>query len=321
MTADRDPTLDSILTATSKEAWQVIFDRLWEIFSAPLTSQHAEQEVADRESKVSEIELLLSSSAWELWREFESSVPRTAQSVIDFWNSATSGKAVLILDGLSLRESPWLLQEAERRGYHIQQAGARGSEIPSETRPFARALGFGQRSSIENNGAGMAHLLPGARTESLNVAWDYCHDWIASAPAIVLWHHWPAGQALTNLHQRAADLYIAGVFHNRGARIFCLEVERSRAANETLLALAVQEHLVVLGGAFFFELEIPRVGSLDGRDSDVDGAGELIGAKDLELFASGDKPRQPLGIVEKFPHPLARGGKSGFTSQLHRRFM
>ena len=89
MTADRDPRLDSVLTAPPKEAWQVIFEKLWEIFSAPLTPQHAEQEVTDRERKVSEIELLLSSSAWELWREFESSVPRTAQSVIDFWNSTT----------------------------------------------------------------------------------------------------------------------------------------------------------------------------------------------------------------------------------------
>jgi hypothetical protein len=191
MTADRDPRLDAILTGTPKEAWRVIFEKLWEIFSAHLTPQHTEQEVTNREHKVSEIELLLSSSAWELWREFESSVPRTAQSIIDFWNNTTGGKAVLILDGLSLRESPWLLQEAERRGYHIQQAGVRGSEIPSVTRPFAKALGFGQRSSIENNGAGVAHLLSGARTESVNVAWDYCHDWIASAPAIVLWHHWP----------------------------------------------------------------------------------------------------------------------------------
>ena len=143
MTADRDPKLDSVLTALPNEAWQVIFEKLWEIFSAPLTPQHGEQEVIERERKVSEIELLLSSSAWELWREFESSVPRTAQSVIDFWNSATNGRAVPILDGLSLREAPWLLQEAKRRGYHIQQAGVRGSEIPSDTTPFAKALGFG----------------------------------------------------------------------------------------------------------------------------------------------------------------------------------
>jgi hypothetical protein len=191
MTAERDPKIDSVLTASPKEAWEVIFEMLWETFSAPLTLQHAEQQVTARERRVSELELLLSSSAWELWREFESSVPRATQSVIDFWNGRPNGKAALILDGLSLRESPWLLQEAERRGYHIQQAGARGSEIPSDTTPFAKALGFGQRSSMDNNGGGLAHRLAGARTESLNAAWDYCLDWIGSAPNIVLWHHWP----------------------------------------------------------------------------------------------------------------------------------
>jgi hypothetical protein len=191
MTAERDPRLDFILTASSPEAWQVIFEKLWEMFSAPLTLEHAEREVTEREHRLGEIELLLSSAAWELWRDFESSVPRTVPSIIDFWKSTTGGKAILILDGLSLRESPWLLQEAKRRGYHIQEAGVRGSEIPSDTASFAKALGFGQRSSIENNGAGSAHRLPGARTESLNIAWHDCLDWIASAPAIVLWHHWP----------------------------------------------------------------------------------------------------------------------------------
>ena len=191
MTASRDPTLDSVLTAQPKEAWQVIFEKLWEIFSAPLAPQHAEREVTERERKIGELELLLSGSAWELWRDFEESVPRTAQSLVDFWNSTSSGKAILILDCLSLREAPWLLQEAERRGYQIHQARVCGSEIPSDTTSFAKALGFGQRSSFENNGAGSAHSLPGARTESLSAAWDYCLDWIASAPAIVLWHHWP----------------------------------------------------------------------------------------------------------------------------------
>jgi hypothetical protein len=191
MTTERDPKIDSVLTAPPKEAWQVIFDNLWEIFSAPLAPQRAEQDVTARERKVSDLELLVSSSAWELWREFEGSVPRAAQSVIDFWNERPSGKAVLILDGLSLRESPWLLQEAERRGFRIQKAGARGSEIPSDTSTFAKAIGFGQRSSMNNNGAGLAHRLTGARTESLNTAWDYCLDWIGSAPDIVLWHHWP----------------------------------------------------------------------------------------------------------------------------------
>lgn len=190
MTSDRDPSFDTILTASAKDAWQSIFNKLWQVFSAPLVPEHVERELVDRERKLSDIELLLSSSAWELWREFEASVPRAAQSVVEFWKNAPNGKAVLILDALSLREVPWLLQEARRRGYQIRQAGVRGTEIPSDTTPFAKALGFSQRSSLDNNGAGSAHNLSGARTESLNVAWEYCLDWIGAAPAIVLWHHW-----------------------------------------------------------------------------------------------------------------------------------
>jgi hypothetical protein len=191
MTAERDARLDSVLTASPKDAWRAIFEMVWEIFSAPLTPGHSEEEITERERKVSDLELLLSSSAWELWNEFEGTVPRTAQSIIDFWKAAPDGKAVLILDALSLRESPWLIQEAKRRGFHIHESGVRGSELPSDTTCFAKALGFSQRSSIENNAAGSAHNLPGARTESLNAAWDYCLDWIAAAPSILLWHHWP----------------------------------------------------------------------------------------------------------------------------------
>jgi hypothetical protein len=191
MTAERDPKLDAILTAPPQAAWQAIFEQLWQLFSAPLSPQNAEHEVSERERKVAEMELLLSGSAWDLWREFEHSVPRTTKAVVEFWNSTAGGKALLILDGLSLREMPWLLQEAKQRGYAIHQASVRGSEIPSDTTPFAKALGLGQRSSLDNNGAGLAHRLPGARTESLGAEWNSCLDWIKSAPAIVLWHHWP----------------------------------------------------------------------------------------------------------------------------------
>jgi hypothetical protein len=86
---------------------------------------------------------------------------------------------------------PWLLQESQRRGYQIHHAGVRGSELPSDTTQFAKALGFAQRSSLDNNGGGSAYRLPGARTESLDCPWEDCLDWIKSAPTIVLWHHWP----------------------------------------------------------------------------------------------------------------------------------
>ena len=108
MTAPRDPKLDSVLTASPAVAWQAVFDKLQEVFSAPLTLQHAEREVMERERKVGDLELLLSGSAWDLWQEFESSAPRTSKALIEFWNATSSGRAVLILDGLSLREMPWL---------------------------------------------------------------------------------------------------------------------------------------------------------------------------------------------------------------------
>ena len=214
MTTARDPKLDAVLTADPADAWQAVFEKLLEVFSAPLSAQHAEREVIERERKVGELELLLSCSAWELWRDFESSVPRNSKAVIEFWNANPSGKAVLILDGLSLREMPWLLQEAKQRGYQIHQAVIRGTELPSDTTPFAKTLGFSQRSSLENNGAGLAHHLPGARTESLNAAWEYCLDWLAAAPAVVLWHHWPddrihqlaePGDGLQKLCREAAE--------------------------------------------------------------------------------------------------------------------
>src|SRR2546425_5324 len=109
MTVARDPKLDALLTASAAEAWQTIFTTAWEVFSAPLSVQHAEREVMERERRIAEFELLLSGSAWELWHEYEASVPRATQSLIQFWTNTLAGKAVLILDGLSLREVPWLL--------------------------------------------------------------------------------------------------------------------------------------------------------------------------------------------------------------------
>lgn len=187
----RDPKLDVVLTASPALAWSAIFTKLWDIFSAPLTSSHVERDVTERERKIGELELLLSGSAWELWRDYEKSVPHASHALIEYWNKTPDGKAVLILDALSLREVPWLLQEAKRRGYQLHQAGVRGSELPSDTTTFAKALGFSGRSALENNEAGLAHRLTGARTESLGAEWNSCVEWIKSAPSIALWHHWP----------------------------------------------------------------------------------------------------------------------------------
>jgi len=185
-----EPVRNAVLSSPPKEAWERMCSTLWETFSAPLPPHHPETEVARRERVVGPLELLLSSSAWELWAAFEKVVPRASQALIEFWQTTGSGRAILILDAVSLRESAWLLQEAKQRGYKLHRASAYGSEIPSDTTSFARALGFSQRSALENNGGGNAHRLPKARTESTDAAWDGCHDWIGASPDIVLWHHW-----------------------------------------------------------------------------------------------------------------------------------
>ena len=58
MIAAGEPKLDAVLTAAPKEAWQAIFARLWEVFSPPLSVQHVERELAQRERHVADLALL-----------------------------------------------------------------------------------------------------------------------------------------------------------------------------------------------------------------------------------------------------------------------
>lgn len=181
--------LESIAIKPPEQAWTDIADHLWQIFSAPIRPAVADAEVVKRDRSITELENALSGSCWDLWNDFETSFPKTSDCIVEFWNRIHGGKAVLILDGVSLRESPWLLQQATERGYTIHHAGARATELPCETTPFAKALGFSQRSSLENNGAGAAHKLTGAKTESSNLNWIDCIGQVSNHESFVFWHH------------------------------------------------------------------------------------------------------------------------------------
>ena len=202
--------LTTVTTSSSNAAWTAIADHLWSEFSAPIPSAVADTEVVKRDRGLTELENVVSGSAWELWSDFESSVPKGSSAIVDFWNKTQGGKAVLILDGLSLREVPWILEEAPKRGYKIHEAGVRASELPAETTPFANSLGFGQRSALENNGAGSSHKLKGAFTVSTNLPWKDCVDLVAAQESVVFWHHWP--------DERLHDLSGPGAGLNRLAR-------------------------------------------------------------------------------------------------------
>lgn len=206
-------TLQSLTRGTDADAWRTIVDHATGIASKPLAVGNAPSEVVKRDREIGELDLFLSSSGWDLWRAFGGSIERTSDRLIHWWARPFSAKAVLILDGLSLRELPWLLQGAKERGFNLHEVGASASELPGETDEFADALGFASRSKLQSNGGGLAHKLQAASTESVDLPWRDCKALISSAPNQIFWHHWPdaklhdgsgAGQGLESLTKDAA---------------------------------------------------------------------------------------------------------------------
>ncbi len=206
--------LCALAQGSSADAWRVIVEQALQVSSKPLAVGNAPSEVVRRDREIGELDLFLASSGWDLWQTFGESVERTSARVVRWWAEPFSAKALLILDGLSLRELPWLLQGAKERGFITHEVSANASELPGETDEFARALGFASRSKLQNNGGGQAHKLRGASTESVDLPWKDCEALIGSAPNQVFWHHWPdaklhdgsgAGQGLESLTKDVAE--------------------------------------------------------------------------------------------------------------------
>lgn len=206
--------LHSLNKGSAAEAWRVIIDSAVDIASKPLTVGNASSDVVKRDREIGVLDHFLSSAGWDLWQAFGDNVERTSDRLSRWWKEPYSAKAVLILDGLSLRELPWLLQGAKERGFTLHEVAANASELPGETNEFAKALGFGSRSQLQNNGGGLAHRLQPAATECVDMPWKDCEGLIDSAPNWVFWHQWPdnkvhdgsgAGQGLDTLTRDAAD--------------------------------------------------------------------------------------------------------------------
>lgn len=206
--------LHALTQGSNADAWRVIVEQVVEIARKPLAAGNAPSEVVRRDREIGTLDLFLSSSGWDLWPALGDSVERTSVRLTRWWAEPFSAKAVLILDGLSLRELPWLLQGAKERGFTTHEVAAYASELPSETDKFARALGFASRSKLQNNGGGLAHKLLAARTETVDLPWKDCEALINSAPNQIFWHHWPdaklhdgsgAGQGLEPLTKDVAE--------------------------------------------------------------------------------------------------------------------
>ena len=172
-------------------AWQIIAQHAWAIFCDPVSDENAVADIVKRDTAIADVDLFLATAGWDLWEEGSVGVRTTANALVQWWGARDVGCAVLILDGLSLRELSWLLGGLHNRGYVVHESGVTRAEFPPDTTPFAKALGFGSRSTLYNNAAGGNHRLPGARTECLKVAWEDAAAQITSEPRWVLWHEWP----------------------------------------------------------------------------------------------------------------------------------
>ena len=216
--------LQRLTQGTAADAWRFIIERTLDIASRPLAEGNAPGEVVKRDREIGELDLFLASSGWDLWQSFGqpdiSGVERTSDRLARWWAEPSYGKsaarAVLVLDALSLRELPWLLQGAKERGFTLHSVTATASELPGETNEFARALGLTTRSQLQANGGGLAHKLQPAQTETIDLPWKDCEGLVGSASGAknwVFWHHWPdaklhdygAGQGLELLTKDAAQ--------------------------------------------------------------------------------------------------------------------
>lgn len=174
---------DIIIDSEAPEtAWAAIFSSLLDMArqcSSPV-ALHDATVIPDR---------LLAEAAWELWESYPEHAVKTS-AVLKDWTNKGTGKAVLILDALSLREMSILLSASGVRGIHPLQVRVTGSECPSTTEHFAKAIGLPARSALANDKKpGTFSLFNGnCYTDVVSMPFEDCT--VPPAPNVVIWHSW-----------------------------------------------------------------------------------------------------------------------------------
>jgi hypothetical protein len=149
---------------------------------------------------------LLAEVAWELWQAYPDYAEKTSDALKQWAGQApvSGGKAVLILDALSLRELAYILGGAQTRGCSPSLVKITGAECPSTTTCFAANLGLPSRSVLEHDGKPKSFALFGSEchTDVLRLPFEDCP--VPPAPNIVFWHTWL--DDLLHVQKKAPDL-------------------------------------------------------------------------------------------------------------------
>lgn len=134
---------------------------------------------------------LLAEAGWELWESYPVSAPRTS-TALKAWcsKSMPNGRAVLILDALSLRELSLILGGAEARNIEISQVSVTGAECPSTTDQFATAIGAPSRASLANDTKPNSFKLfsDPLYTDVLSMPFEDCA--VPPVSNVLIWHSW-----------------------------------------------------------------------------------------------------------------------------------
>ncbi len=171
-------------TPSPAEAWAQIFSALLNLScngSSPV-ALHDQTVVPDR---------LLSEAAWQLWDAYPEQALHTSKALKEWCSgNVPAGRALLILDALSLQELPLLISGAQARNIDITEIKITGSECPSTTDQFAKSLGAPSRSALSNDKKpGTFALFHGnAYTDIVSLPFEDCC--VPSTPNIVIWHTW-----------------------------------------------------------------------------------------------------------------------------------
>jgi hypothetical protein len=171
---------------TAAEVWADIFAKLQTVAESAVSpvSLHEATVTPDR---------LLAETAWELWAAYPTQAPKIS-AALKRWakreGGGGAGRAVLIVDALSLQELPYILGAAQARDIAPTRVQVMGAECPSSTDQFAAALGLPGRAALAyDKKSGNFALFDGqCRTEVLSAPFADCS--VPPAPYIVFWHTW-----------------------------------------------------------------------------------------------------------------------------------
>lgn len=167
--------------------WQRIFENLRD-----LALQQSRPGALDRATVVPD--RLLANSAWTLWADYIHCAPLVTNELKKFWVCTTTfGSAVLVLDGLSLRELSALITASKDRGITPDRVEVFGAQAPTDTDRFAEAMGLTGRSKLYNNKAPASFIFggPDVYSDFLDSPFADSITSVPSQPRVFLWHAWP----------------------------------------------------------------------------------------------------------------------------------